>query len=80
MLKELKGRRVCSMREAAELLGVTRGRVHQLVTAGRVWSEHVTPTALVLDRDEIARLAKERNAARAAGRMPGPPGSGFPGA
>ena len=79
MLKELHGRKVCSCREAAKLLGVTTGRVRQLVMEKRVWSEHVTEFALVLDRDEIVRLAKERNAARAAGHMPGPAGSGFNG-
>ena len=77
MLTELHGRNVCSCREAAKALGCSMGRVRQLVMEKRVWSERVTETAMVLDRDEIARLAKERDAARAAGKLRGTPPGGF---
>ena len=77
MLKELHGRKVCSCREAAKLLGCTMGRVRQLVVRKKVWSEHVTERALVLDREEIARLAKNMATARATGKLRGTPPGGF---
>lgn len=74
MLKELHGRKVCTVRDAAKLLGVTPGRVRQMASAGSIWSEHVTETAIVLDRDQIARLAEAR--ASATGPRPGRPSIG----
>lgn len=74
MLKELHGRRLCTVRDAAKLLGLTPGRVRQMATARDIWSRHVTEWALVLDREEIARLAKAR--AAATGPRPGRPSIG----
>jgi len=74
MLTEISGRKVCSVREAAKTLGVTPGRVRQMATAREIWSEHVTEFAVVLDRDEIARLAKAR--AKETGPRPGRPSIG----
>jgi hypothetical protein len=53
------------------------GRVRQLVVRKKVWSEHVTERALVLDREEIARLAKAMATARATGKLRGTPPGGF---
>jgi len=50
--------------DAAKILGVTMGRVRQLVLLGpkkgglRAW--HAAPTALVLDADEVRAFAERR--------------------
>jgi len=50
--------------DAARILGVTMGRVRQLVLLGpkrgglRAW--HAAPTALVLDADEVRAYAEKR--------------------
>ena len=77
MLTKLDGRNVCPCRQAAEILGVTPGRVRHMVMRKQVWSSHVTERALVLDRDEIEALGKARDAARAAGHLRGTRGQGF---
>jgi hypothetical protein len=45
-----------------------------MATAREIWSEHVTEFAVVLDRNEIARLAKAR--AKETGPRPGRPSIG----
>lgn len=77
MISNVNGRRVISCRKAAELLNVTMGRVRQMVQNRQIWSDHVTERALILDEDEIRRLAKLRQKAREAGIMPGRPPGGF---
>jgi hypothetical protein len=80
MLRKLNGRKLCSCREAADILGVTPGRVRQLAGAGEIWSEHLTPTAVVLDRNQITRIARERAKRRAQGPVMGRPPVGVPAA
>ena len=81
-LKEPK-RTLCSCREAAEILGCTMGRVRQLCRkpAGggepSLWSQKFGARSLVLDLDEVKRLAKARRKARDAGLSPGPAPKGF---
>lgn len=70
-------------RQAAEILGVTQGRIRQLILPGAggarpvLWSEHVGMRAVVVDRREVEALAAEYEARRAAGGMPGPKPGGF---
>ena len=70
-------RRLCSTREAAQALGVTMGRVRQMLLAGTIWSAKISDKATVCDADEIERIAKQRAKARAGGHMTGPPPGGF---
>ena len=77
MLTQINGRKIISCRKAAELLGITMGRVRQIARAGAVWSEHVTERALVFDDAEIRHFAKLRQKARDAGMVPGPRPGGF---
>jgi len=51
--------------QAAEKLGVTRGRVHQLIAAGRIKARYLSPTIMVID---VRELAKVKN--RPTGRPP----------
>ena len=76
MLKEPR-RTLISCREAAEILGCTMGRIRQLARNKQVWSKRHGARSLVLDRDELKRLASLRQKARDAGAMPGPPAGGF---
>lgn len=81
-LREPK-RTMCSCREAAEILGCSMGRVRQMCRRPSnggdpaLWSKLVTGRALVLDLEEVKKLAKARQKARDAGILPGPPPSGF---
>lgn len=81
-LREPK-RTLCTCREAAEILGCTMGRVRQLCRAPEsggdptLWSKKLTDRALVLDLDDVKRLAKARQKARDAGIAKGPAPGGF---
>lgn len=76
-------RTLCSCREAAEILDCTMGRVRQMCRAPEgggdplLWSSRLGARALVLDLNEVKKLAKARQKARDAGLMRGPPPGGF---
>jgi hypothetical protein len=74
---KIEGRNVCSMRQAAQILEVTMGRVRQLVSRKRLWSLNITEFAKVVDRDEVIRLKKQRDHLRSLGKLPGRPSKGF---
>lgn len=58
------GKTLIPTADAARILGVSMGRVRQLVLLGpkrgglRAW--HAAPTALVLDEDEVRQFAERR--------------------
>jgi hypothetical protein len=76
-------RTLCSCREAATVLGCTMGRVRQLCRAPEgggdpvLWSAKVGARALVLDLEQVKRLAVARQKARDAGIQRGPAPGGF---
>lgn len=82
LLKEPR-RTLISCREAAEILGCTMGRVRQMCRPQEgsgeplLWSKKLGARALVLDADEVKRLAKARQKARDAGIQRGPAPGGF---
>lgn len=59
-----RGKTLIPTADAARILGVSMGRVRQLVLLGpkrgglRAW--HAAPTALVLDEDEVREYAERR--------------------
>ena len=81
-LKEPK-RTLCTCREAAEILGCTMGRIRQLCREPegggepQLWSSKLGARALVLDLEQVKRLAKARQKARDAGIAKGPAPGGF---
>lgn len=77
MITEINGRKILSCRQAAELLGVTMGRVRQMALAGTLWYEHVGSRAIIFDDQQVRHLAKVRKLARDAGIVPGPRPGGF---
>jgi len=76
-------RTIISTVEAAEILGVSQGRVRQLVLPGsrgqppKLWSAHLGPKIIVLDEGEVIRLAKKMQRLRDQGRVCGPEPLGF---
>jgi len=59
-----RDRTLISTHEAAEILGVTMGRLRQLAMLpedeGGLWSHHVTPRALVFDKAQILKRSKTK--------------------
>lgn len=76
-------RTLISTVEAAEILGVSQGRVRQLVLPGskgqppKLWSDHLGPKIIVVDKKEVERLAQEMQRRRDEGRVCGPKPLGF---
>jgi hypothetical protein len=69
--------------EAAEILGVTQGRVRQLILKGPtgqdpvLWSTHLGDKILVVDENEVHRYGERMKNLRAAGKVRGNPPGGF---
>ena len=61
---------------AAKILGCSQPRVRQMVSSGKVWSESVG-NLLLLDENEIKKLASEMKRQRAEGSVCGPKPGGF---
>lgn len=59
-----RDRTLISTREAAEILGVSMGRMRQLARLsedeGGLWSHHVTASVLVFDKAQILKRAKSK--------------------
>lgn len=61
--------RYYSMREAAQRLGLSKGRIHQFITEGRLRSERIG-NILVIPESELERFAAQE-------RKPGRPKSKY---
>ena len=76
-------RSLISTAEAAEILGVTQGRVRQLVLPqpkGKepvLWSTHLGSKILVVDEAEVRQYAKRMNKLRSEGKVRGAAPQGF---
>ena len=71
MSVSLNKRNVCGTAEAAEIYGCSQEHVRMMVRKGQIWSEKIGPRALLVDADEIRKLAKEREQLRRAGKLCG---------
>jgi excisionase family DNA binding protein len=49
-----------TVRQAAEKLGVTPGRVRQLVTEGKLKPRYLTPRMMMLDAKQVARYKRPK--------------------
>lgn len=58
-LKTKPGRTLISTKEAADIFGCSMGRIRQLALAGDLWCEHLHDRALVYDKDEVEKKAKQ---------------------
>ena len=76
-------RTLISTAEAAEILGVTQGRVRQMVLPGPhgeepvLWSEHLGQKILVVDEAEVKKHAKKMQRLRDQGQVRGAAPGGF---
>ena len=51
---------VLTVRQAADRLGVTPGRVRQLITAGSIRASYLTPRMMLIDVKELARYKRPK--------------------
>ncbi len=45
-----------TVQQAADKLGVTPGRVHQLIADGRIKARYLTPRMMLIDVKELAKV------------------------
>lgn len=64
-------RRLCGTAEAADLYGCSQRHVRKMADRGEIWSQKISTRSMVLDADEVERLAVERNKLRRIGKLCG---------
>jgi len=69
-------RNLCGTGEAAERYGCSQRHIRTMADRGEIWSEKVSERVLLVDADEIERLAEQRSKLRKAGKLCGRPPSG----
>ncbi len=76
-------RSLISTQQAAQILGVSQGRVRQLVLPGPhgeppvLWSQHLGQKILVVDEAEVKRYGKKMERLRAEGKVRGAAPQGY---
>ena len=68
---KLPSKRLCGTAEAAKIYGCSQEHVRLMARRGQIWWEKVGPRAMVVDADELGRLARERDKLRKAGKLCG---------
>lgn len=71
MAVRLPSKNLCGTREAAELYGCSQRHIRLMADREEIWSRKLSERSLVVDADEIRRLAAERDRLRAAGKLCG---------
>lgn len=64
-------RRLCGTAEAARIYGCSVRNIRVMAEAGQIWFQKVSSRSLLVDADEIERLARERAHLRKAGKLGG---------
>lgn len=64
-------RNLCGTAEAAEIYGCSQRHIRLMADRQEIWSEKVSERVLLVDADEVERLARERDKLRAAGKLCG---------
>jgi predicted nucleic acid-binding protein len=64
-------RRLCGTAEAADIYGCSQRHIRLMADRREIWSEKLSERVLVVDADEIERLAKDREDLRKAGKLCG---------
>ncbi len=64
-------RRLCGTAEAADIYGCSQRHLRLMADRGEIWSQKISARSLLVDADEVARLAKERDGLRRAGKLCG---------
>lgn len=64
-------RRLCGTAEAARIYGCSQRHLRLMADRKEIWSEKISARSLVVDADEVANLARERDGLRRAGKLCG---------
>lgn len=64
-------RKLCGTREAAEIYGCTQTHLRLMARRGEIWSQKISSRSMIVDAEEVARLARERDDLRRAGKLCG---------
>lgn len=70
-------RRLCGTAEAARIYGCSQRHLRLMADRGEIWSEKISSRSLLVDADEVARLAREKDDLRKAGKLCGRRPSGL---
>jgi len=71
MAVRLPEKRLCGTAEAADLYGCSQRHIRLMAERGEIWSQKISSRSMLVDADEIKRLASERDRLRAAGKLCG---------
>lgn len=71
MAVKLPPKNLCGTREAADIYGCSQRHIRLMADRQEIWSRKVSERVIVVDADEIRRLAAERERQRAAGKLCG---------
>ena len=64
-------RKLCGTAEAADIYGCSQRHVRLMVRKQQIWSLKIGPRAMLVDAEEIQRLAAERDNLRRQGKLCG---------
>ncbi len=64
-------RKLCGTAEAADIYGCSQRHVRLMADRGEIWSQKVSSRSMLVDADEIERLAGERGGLRRQGKLRG---------
>lgn len=68
---KLPPRRVCGTAEASALYGCSQRHIRLMALRNEIWSQKISSRSLLVDADEIERLAKTRDSLRSQGKLCG---------
>ena len=66
-----QNRKLCGTAEAADIYGCSQRHVRLMVRKQQIWSLKIGPRAMLVDAEEIQRLAAERDNLRRQGKLCG---------
>jgi hypothetical protein len=68
---KLPPKRLCGTAEAASIYGCTQRHVRLMADRGEIWSQKVSSRSMLVDADEIGRIARQRDNLRRQGKLCG---------
>lgn len=68
---KLPAKRLCGTAEAAEIYGCSQRHIRKMADHGEIWSQKISSRSILVDADEIDRLASQRDKLRQAGKLCG---------
>lgn len=68
---KLPPKHLCGTAEAARIYGCSIRNIRAMAEGGLIWSQKVSSRSMLVDADEIRRLAQERSRLRRDGKLGG---------